>query len=162
MPLLVNLRHLEREPQVLQGEIPVEDLDVENWDELIRTPLPLKFNLTTQLVGHGVLVQGRLELPLACECARCLRPFRLAVQLERWAVMLPLEGQDKVLVINDCVDLTPWIRDDILLAFPLHPVCRPDCGGLPEAKSSVWSAAVSPDPELPGDSAWAVLDKLKF
>jgi uncharacterized protein len=162
MPLLVNLRHLEREPQVLQGEIPVEDLDVGNWDELIQTPLPLKFDLTTQLVGRGLLVQGRLELPLACECARCLQPFRMAVQIEQWAVLLPLEGQDKVLVINDCVDLTPWIREDILLAFPLHPVCRPECGGLPEAKASAWSAVLGPGPELPGDSAWAALDKLKF
>lgn len=162
MPLLVNLRHLEREPQVLQGEIAVEELDLENWDELIRTPQPLKFALTTQLVGRAVLVQGRLELPLACECARCLQPFALAVQLEQWAVLLPLEGQDKVLVTNDCVDLTPWIREDILLAFPLHPVCRPECGGLPEAKSAAWPAVGGSDPEEGGDSAWAALDKLKF
>ncbi len=35
---------------------------------------------------------------------------------------------------NDCVDLTPWVREDILLGFPQHPLCRPDCGGLKESQ----------------------------
>ena len=45
-------------------------------------------------------------------------------------VTLPLEGEEEVPVINDCVDLTPYMREDILLAFPQHPLCEPDCGGL--------------------------------
>jgi uncharacterized metal-binding protein YceD (DUF177 family) len=43
---------------------------------------------------------------------------------------LPLEGEDKVPVDNDCVDLTPFVREDILLEFPQHPLCKPDCGGI--------------------------------
>ena len=40
------------------------------------------------------------------------------------------QGDDKALVVNDCLDLTPYVREDILLALPLHPLCGSDCGGL--------------------------------
>ena len=38
------------------------------------------------------------------------------------SVPLPEEPQE--------VDLTPELRESILLALPSHPVCRTDCGGL--------------------------------
>jgi len=39
---------------------------------------------------------------------------------------LPLEGEEKTPVDNDCVDLTPFAREDMLLEFPQHPVCEPE------------------------------------
>ena len=46
---------------------------------------------------------------------------------------LPLEGEEAVSVVNDCVDLTPYVREDILLEFPQHPLCEPECRGLRNA-----------------------------
>jgi uncharacterized metal-binding protein YceD (DUF177 family) len=67
------------------------------------------------------------------------------------------------LVINDCVDLTPYVREDIFLAFPQRPLCDPNCSGLktPANKSEHGPAASG---EAPGDSSspWSVLDKLKL
>jgi uncharacterized metal-binding protein YceD (DUF177 family) len=69
-----------------------------------------------------------------------------------------LEGEDKVSVENDCVDLTPFIREDILLDFPQHPLCKPECAGL-KTKSQ---APKVKDAEKEASAVWAELDKLKL
>ena len=47
---------------------------------------------------------------------------------------MPLEGEEKANVINDLVDLTPYLREDIVLAFPQHPLCRPNAAGCKHPK----------------------------
>jgi uncharacterized metal-binding protein YceD (DUF177 family) len=60
------------------------------------------------------------------------------------------------------VDLTPYLREDILLEFPQHPLCDPECGGLPDAKSGNANNATSAGKPNEGSSAWAELNKLKL
>src|ERR1700742_556184 len=121
MPLLINLRHLEEDSLDLRGELPAADLDIDNVDELIKVTEPMKYELTAQKLDQSILVQGDISLTLNCECARCLKSFSYHLELENWACHLPLEGEDKVIIANDCIDLTPAIREDILLGFPQHP-----------------------------------------
>jgi uncharacterized protein len=161
MPLLFNLHHLETKNLRLAGELAVQELDLEQVDELIHAHLPLNYDLEVQKLADGILVQGQLQLTLACECVRCLRPFEHNLMLKRWACHLPLQGEEKVLVANDCVDLTPYVREDILLEFPRHPLCKPECGGLPKkATGQIKNPGGREAKEV--SSAWAALDKLKL
>ena len=162
MPLTVNLRHLEDDDIHLQGQLDVEELDLDVRDEVIDINEPLAYDFEVQKVENGLFLHGKLTLPLDCECVRCLKNFNLTVALPVWSRHLPLEGEEAVPVINDCVDLTPYIREDILLEFPQHPLCDPECRGLP--KSSVGKAKDSGGAGKPGtgSSAWAELNKLKF
>src|SRR5580765_2696777 len=130
MPVTFNIRHSEEKDLVLKDELPVVELDVERADELIHVSEPLEYDLEVERLEQGILVQGTLALTLHCECARCLKPYRHELLLENWACHLPLEGEEKVTIINDVVDLTPYIREDILLAFPQQPLCEPECKGL--------------------------------
>jgi len=110
-----------------------------------------------------LLIQGRLRLVLACQCVRCLKAFQRPLVFAQWTRHLPLEGEDRVSVVNDCVDLTPYIREDILLEFPQHPLCDPECRGLPKTWQGERTPAGNPDPaRLAGSPAWAELNKLKF
>src|SRR5262245_30041248 len=117
MALLINLRHLEDKNVRLQGELTAQELEIEHLDELIQARGPLTYDLEAQKLDQSVLVTGSLQLELDCECVRCLTPFRRVLELEGWVCHLPLEGEDKALVISDCIDLTPQIREDIVLAF---------------------------------------------
>ena len=155
--LNVNLRHLEEHGLRLQGELPVAELDLGVNDELIRAEKPLRYDLTVELLHDALLVQGALALPLECECARCLKKFRTELKLAPWTAHLPLAGEDKVSVDNDCVDLTPFVREDMLLDFPQHPLCRPDCAGLKRKDVRKADAA-----ETPASATWAQLDQLKL
>jgi uncharacterized protein len=159
---LINIRHLERKSVPLQGELTAAELDLENLDELIHVSDSLNYDLEAEKVDQAILVQGRLSLMLECECARCLRPFQHELELPDWACHLPLDGPDRVDVVNDVVDLTPFIREDILLEFPQHPLCGTNCKGLPARKPGrvKQSSGASPSSEV--SSPWSELNKLKF
>jgi uncharacterized protein len=162
MALLVNLRHLEKDNVVLEGELPASELDVEGVDELIKVEKPLKYDLEAQQVESGILVMGSIGVTLDCECARCLKPFQYRLEFDDWTCHIPLEGEDKAEVINDCVDLTPFIREDILLGFPQHPLCKQECGGLPKKAVAKQKKTGGTGQTKDMSSAWAELNKLKF
>ena len=162
MPLTVNLRHLEKHDLLLRGELPVTELEVDGVDELIRTPHALVYDLRIEALEGAVLAQGRLELRLECDCVRCLRSFTHMLVLADWTCHLPLRGEERVPVQNDCVDLTPYVREDILLAFPQYPLCDIECRGLPAAppKSSPEPGGVHRT-ETNG-AVWSELNKLNL
>ena len=162
MPLFVNLRHLAAHEIHLAGELPAAELDIDTRDEVIQVAQPLRYDVEVEKLPDGLLVQGTLCLPLDCQCVRCLKPFQRPVELKKWACLLPLEGEEAVPVVNDCVDLTPIVREDILLEFPSHPVCEPECGGLPKTSVGTTINNGGGGKTDPGSSAWAELNKLKL
>src|SRR5207342_2966846 len=105
---------------------------------MIRFNQLLTYRIAVQKLDESVLVRGRVVLPLDCECVRCLKPFESRLELPDWTCLVLLSGEDKAPVIGDSVDLTPFLREDILLELPQHPLCKPDCGGLkkPEVRKS--------------------------
>lgn len=153
MALTFNIRHLELNDLHLQGELTPEELELDNRDQLVKVNDPLTYDINIQMNGRDILAQGRLELPVQCECARCLKPFTTNVLLEDWAALIPLEGEEAATVENDLVDLTPYVREDILLNFPQHPLCSEECAGLPVRAEKG---------QTKGSSAWSELNKLKL
>ena len=160
MPLIVNLRHLEENDVVLRGELPVDELDLDTRDEMIGVTQPLRHELEVQLLDRSLLIRGSLRLTLECRCVRCLKPFERELELNPWTCHLPLEGEEPVPVVNDCADLTPYVREDMLLELPRHPLCKPDCRGLEKIKTGKAKNTGGKDESIP--SAWAELDKLKL
>jgi uncharacterized protein len=162
MPLAVNLRHLEAHNIRLAGNLPIAELDIDTRDEVIQARHPLEHDLEVQKLEDSLLVQGRLHLILECECVRCLKPFQHHLELDNWTCHLPLEGEDCVAVVNDCVDLTPYVREDILLEFPRHPLCNPECRGLPRTSIGRVRNTSGTGKTDVGSPAWAELNKLKL
>ena len=158
MPITVNLRHLENKNVQLDGEISPEELGVDVPDEMIHPHEPLKYDLEIERSGNNLLVQGKLVFKLDCECVRCLRPFEFPIKLDPYSAFIPLEGEDKAPINNDLVDLTPYLREDILLAFPQHPLCEAECDRVPERTGTKQFGT-----SMRGEkSAWDELNKLKF
>jgi len=90
--------------------------------------------------GEGYLLRGTLRGELLAPCARCLEPA--PVPVESPMALSFVEGgepqdedadetQDDVIAFeHGTIDLATPIRDEILLAVPMSPVCRPDCVGF--------------------------------
>jgi uncharacterized protein len=150
----VNLRHLEEHAVSLEDELTPEELDIDTKGTLIRITDPLRYEIEVQQMENGLLAQGELRLTLDCECARCLKAFRQKLDFPAWTAHIPLEGEEKAAVVNDVVDLTPYVREDIVLAFPQRPLCGPDCKGLPGTEKSSEAPLTS--------NPWAELNKLKL
>ena len=161
MPVLLKIRHLEEEDLEIEGLLPASELQLEAVDELVHIRRPLHYDLTARLAGSDIMVSGELEVTLDCECARCLKPFEQRLVLPEWSAQLPLEGPEQVSLKDDAVDLTPWLREDILLEFPQHPLCDAGCAGLPNRLDSAGKKTERPG-QTPDASAWASLNKLKF
>lgn len=158
----VSLRELERHPVSLRGEAGRADLNLDTQDEMVQLGTGLRYEIEVELVAGGVLLAGRLECGLTCRCVRCLRAFTSTLVLNDWTRQLPLEGEDAPRIHEDAVDLTPYLREDTLLALPRHPLCGVDCGGLTPPRSGHAPALGSLRSGEGDPSPWAALNKLRL
>ncbi|MGH8927752.1 MAG: YceD family protein [Acidimicrobiia bacterium] len=87
-------------------------------------------------VSEGILVNGAASTVAHYRCARCLIDWDGPVQAEFMelfarAARSALVESDQYLVSHDgFVDLEPLVHDELSLALPPDPLCRPDCRGL--------------------------------
>jgi uncharacterized protein len=106
--------------------------------ELVGVPdgSDLVLDLRLESVSEGVLVSGTVRVALTGECARCLEPLtdNLEVDVQQLFVYPGHENEaddDEIgRLVDDLADLEPTVRDAVVLALPLAPVCRDDCPGL--------------------------------
>jgi uncharacterized protein len=161
MPLCIQLRDLDNGPIRLCGTLPLKELELGDLGEVLRGTAPLRYDLRVELVSERVLASGELCLDLEADCVRCLKPIPVEVRLAEWQGILPLSGEEAVPVVDDSVDLTPPLREDIFLALPQHPLCDLRCGGLLQAPAR---PADLPTGTIAGESSsvWDALNKLQF
>lgn len=163
MALLVSLAALQKGSVQLYGEISAEELGLDTLDPCVVPSAPIRYDVTAEMMGADVLVQGIVEVPLKCQCVHCLEPFDHVLRLDPWASLLVLQGEDATPVVNDSVDLTPQVREDSLLALPQHPLCKPGCNTLPGSVSETRDKPEDSSGSVPrASSAWSILDTLKL
>jgi len=93
--------------------------------------------------NRGLLVKAGLGTSIALECSRCLRAIDYAVDLAIEEEALPIIdlasgapldtlAEPDVLRLTDHheLELEQEVREAILLAEPIAPLCREDCPGL--------------------------------
>jgi uncharacterized protein len=107
--------------------------------ELIAVPAGSEIDLDLRLesVMEGVLVSGTAAVHLAGECGRCLEPVTdiLTVPIQELFAYpdstTETTAEDETAQMEgDLLDLEPTLRDAVVLALPLTPLCREDCAGL--------------------------------
>ena len=125
----------------------------------------LRLAVTLTSVAEGVLVTATAEAPVSGECARCLKPVTQAtgIRCQELFSYQPAAGsgdEDGYALAGDLLDLEPVLRDALVLALPLAPLCRPDCPGLC-AECGVLLAQAGPEHGHAAaiDPRWAVLQQ---
>lgn len=120
----------------------------------------------------GALLEGDARATVEQECSRCLRAISSPVDAhfaEQYYATLnvdtgvpmpdpPLDA--KVIGHDFLIDLTPLLREEIILATPQAPLCRPDCRGL----CPVCGADLNESPhehEAGDDERWSALRRLR-
>ena len=105
--------------------------------ELLSVPegSDVLLELRLEAVVEGVLVSGTAAMRVTGECGRCLDPVddELVVDLQQLYAYpdseVP-EDEDTGRIEGERLDLEPALRDAVVLALPLTPLCDADCGGL--------------------------------
>ncbi len=131
--------------------------------------------LETRVVRSGprVAVTGHAEAEVFLDCSRCLEQFRYAVELPVSLVFVPAAdpargGKDIAERDGDAVPyeggqvrLGEELRELVLVALPMKPLCREDCPGIcPQCGRKLGREECGCRPE-PADPRLAVLGKLK-
>lgn len=91
-------------------------------------------NARVTRTAQGLLVQVQLEANIPVECGRCLSEFSQHLETDFTELYAfnanSITESGLILPDNGKINLTPIIRDEMLLAIPINPVCKPDCKGL--------------------------------
>ncbi|AVV40290.1 YceD family protein [Streptomyces sp. ID05-04B] len=178
-PLVFDTHELGRRPgaqQRLNREIDApQDLGIQG---VVGVPegAPVELELRLESVMEGVLVTGTARARAEGECVRCLEPleFDLAAEFQemfsypdaddRGRVKADPaddaeEDEDRLFLEDGLFDLEPVLRDAVVLALPMQPVCQDDCPGL----CSECGARLADDPDHHHDAVdirWAALQGL--
>ncbi len=103
-------------------------------------------NAKVTTLRDAVLVQGDVTADVGLECSRCLEMFDLPVEAtleEQFEPVIDVytgapvrreehEHSDTAFQIdaNHMMDLTEPVRQALLVALPMKPLCREDCAGI--------------------------------
>ena len=133
---------------------------------LVKVPAgeSIGIDVRYESVMDGVLVTATAEVPITAECGRCLDPIETTVSvpgLELFGYERDPEDPDAPVLEGDLLDLEPVVRDAVVRALPLNPLCDPDCEGLCSV-CGARLADVEPDHQHDEvDPRWAALALLK-
>ncbi|WP_017614733.1 YceD family protein [Nocardiopsis salina] len=146
-PFVVDTRPLGRQP----GSMRTVNRIV-NVPEAFATPMAsipegaeIELDLRLEAVMEGVLVTGTARGRMTAECSRCLDPLSEDLEADYQELFRYAsddsegtggEGTDEgaddedYYLEGDLLGLEPVVRDAVVLALPLSPLCGPDCPGL--------------------------------
>jgi len=103
---------------------------------------PVKVDLHLVNTGYSVLLKGTFEAVVELDCSRCLKKMRQELRVpvsEEYgrpspmpkAKITELKEEDFVYPLGEdnLLDLTELIRENLLLALPIKPLCQEACKG---------------------------------
>lgn len=96
------------------------EMDMERFD--IRLDAPFEVDAMIMKADRELVVTAQIHCPVRFTCARCLEEF--ASKVETNSIFSYKIGP------ADVVDITDDVRQEIILAYPMIPLCRTDCKGL--------------------------------
>lgn len=131
---------------------------------------PIEFDLRLDAVVEGVLLTADVFAPLEGECVRCLEALNDDLEVSFQELYLYDDNRDAAdveeddeqvsLLVGELLDFETVLRDAVVLALPLQPLCSEDCPGL--CIECGFRLADDPDHghDAPIDPRWAGLADL--
>jgi uncharacterized metal-binding protein YceD (DUF177 family) len=144
----IHLKQVPAQGLHLDGneDCPIHDVEAEG----IHCAGPLHYNIDVGVTGGALWARGSLLQPVELRCVSCLENFVHHIQVPAFAVHTELHGPETV-------DLTPFIREDLLLNLPAHPHCDTNGDRVCKPKQSKTA-----EQDIKRKSDWSALDKLKL
>jgi len=166
----INVSQLLQEPIGTTRDISIDevaDIGGDGRDYMVQGECNL---LRTQ---RSILVKCKLSTEAEFTCSRCLSQFRHPIKLhfeEEYiptvdvlsGALLPLPEEASTFTIDDhhILDLTEAIRQYLLLAIPMKPLCSNDCAGLCQTCGQNLNQGRCDCPVQDIDPRWSKLTKL--
>jgi len=104
---------------------------------------PIEGEIKFMNAGSLLLAKGKVSTEVRLQCSRCVTDFVIPIEAgieEQFRIekvgdsimALPMDEEEATahLVSNNILDMQELIRQNLLTAVPIQPLCRPDCKGL--------------------------------
>ena len=164
-----NVAQLLKAPVGSIRTFPIDDVIEESG-----TPYHVQGELTLIRSTSSILVQGHLKTQTEIICSRCAKPFILNLQLKiqeeffptidiETGLKLPKPEDPGSFTIDEhhILDLTEAIRQYIVTAMPMKPLCKEECAGLCDTCGKDLNQGECSCRQEQADPRWAELLKLK-
>ncbi len=134
--MILELRKFEKFPVHIELVDTTSKTDVK-MDSVVSIDKTL-LGLDIQRSDEEYFCQGQLEADATIECARCLKPFKQKLVNSTDFIATPFNDDGSITDDEDRVyydanlraELWEIVRQTIILALSLKPLCREDCLGL--------------------------------
>ena len=117
----IAVRQLTHEPRSFREDVPAGSLDLET--EIIKFREPIRVEIQVWRITNVVSVEMSLSGALYVPCGRCLEEVKIGLD-RHLQLNYPVSPSDQTL------DLGPDIREELILGYPLTPLCNTGCKGL--------------------------------
>lgn len=117
----LNLLNVPEGGLELSENLAPSDLDIES--EIIKFKAPVAIKASVEKGVNTVTVDTRLNCQAELICSRCLTAYN--TQIDKKYRFVYEVGHEET-----TVDISEDIRQELILDFPVKPLCRPDCKGL--------------------------------
>ncbi len=149
-----NVSQLLKSPTGTTRHYKIHD-EIGELDPAISPFSTLDGEITMIRTTAGILVRGDLYTTVELSCSRCLElfamPVRFTVEEEfhpsidiLTGAKMPQTEEDEPATLIDAhhmLDLSEVVRQNLLLALPMYPVCRSKCRGLCPHCGQNWNEA---------------------
>lgn len=148
----VHLKQIPPEGLHLEGEeeCAIAELEAEG----IHCTGPMHYSLDLGVSSGALWANGSLSQVVEVRCVVCLQKFEHEVKVPAFALHTELHGPETV-------DLTPFMREDILLNLPPYPRCDRD-GDRACQGPAIKETGTAGETEKKREHDWGALDKLKI
>jgi uncharacterized protein len=147
--LIVDLHEIERDGTVFDGTVGVSPLEGPVGEPITVAEATLHGEIRPGARGHDLF--GRFRAIVEVECSRCLQRFPVVLAEDFFLTLVrsvePAADTDHEVTEADAslyvvptgrLDLAEVVAEQIYLALPLKPMCRPDCRGLcPDCRTNL-------------------------
>ena len=140
----IAVDQITESPKELRFAEGSEDLDrifAEEKNEDFYFNTPLNVDMVYYRSGQELFFRGSLASAVDGRCSRCLRKYTFPLENEFAFILTPgplsvkngevgPEDMGMSFYSTDDIDLSPFVREQALLALPTRPLCDDHCRGL--------------------------------
>ena len=151
MGITIEVQKIPPEGLRLKGSLDAGELALDC--EGVAPAGPLEYDLAVEVASRELIVRGRLSLPIELVCSRCVKTYGVELRVPRYTFTRPVTERE-------IIDLTESVREDIIIALPLKPLCRTECKGLCPRCGRDRNLERCSCPSSIGDVRWGALEGL--
>jgi uncharacterized protein len=167
----ISVLELGEGENFLESQETPESLEMGSLSSAFKSEIRIKLWLHRH--ENEIVVRGTASFTVTEECSRCLESYdrKFDVQFEVFCDKIGARREEQgareaegetFTAFHDgkVLELGPCLREAIVLAFPIKPLCKEDCKGLCPVCGKNLNEGTCNCPKDKLDARWSILDRL--